>query len=59
MVPIQAAVSAVLVLALGPASAGVVRLLDVLAGTAVGLLFSQVLLTPDPVRLLDERRRGR
>ena len=54
VVPIQAAVSAILVLALGPASAGVVRLLDVLAGTAVGLLFSQVLLTPDPVRLLDD-----
>ena len=53
VVPIQAAVSAVLVLALGPVSAGVVRLLDVLAGTAVGLLFSQVLLTPDPVRLLE------
>ncbi|MFO1141119.1 MAG: FUSC family protein [Amaricoccus sp.] len=54
VVPIQAAVSAILVLALGPASAGVVRLLDVLAGIAVGLLFSQVLLTPDPVRLLDD-----
>lgn len=28
-------------------------MLDVVAGTSVGLLFSQVLLTPDPVRLLD------
>ena len=54
VVPIQSGVSAVLVLALGPASAGTVRLLDVIAGTAVGLLFSQVLLTPDPVRLLDK-----
>lgn len=54
VVPIQAGVSAVLVLALGPASAGVVRMLDVVAGTAVGLLFSQVLLTPDPVRMLDD-----
>lgn len=53
VVPIQSGVSAVLILALGPASAGVVRLLDVAAGTAIGLLFSQVLLTPDPVRLLD------
>jgi uncharacterized membrane protein YgaE (UPF0421/DUF939 family) len=52
-VPIQAGSSAVLVLALGPAAAGTVRLLDVAAGTAVGLLFSQVLLTPDPVRMLD------
>lgn len=53
VVPIQSGVSAILVLALGPASAGMVRLLDVAAGTAVGLLFSQVLLTPDPVRQLD------
>lgn len=55
VVPIQAGVSALLVLALGPDSAGVVRLLDVVCGTAIGLLFSQVLFTPDPVRLL---RRG-
>ena len=54
VVPIQSGVSAVLVLALGPASAGTVRLLDVIAGTGIGLLFSQVLLTPDPVRLLDD-----
>ena len=54
VVPIQAGVSAILVLALGPATAGVVRFLDVAAGTATGLLFSQVLLTPDPVRLLDD-----
>lgn len=53
VVPIQSGVSAVLVLALGPESAGIVRLLDVAAGTAIGLLFSQVLLTPDPVRMLD------
>lgn len=54
VVPIQAGVSAVLVLALGPANAGTVRMLDVVAGTGIGLLFSQVLLTPDPVRLLDD-----
>ena len=54
VVPIQAGVSAILVLALGPATAGAVRFLDVAAGTATGLLFSQVLLTPDPVRLLDD-----
>lgn len=52
VVPIQAGVSAVLVLALGPEYAGTVRLLDVACGTGVGLLFSQVLFTPDPVRQL-------
>lgn len=54
VVPIQSGVSAVLVLALGSESAGAVRMLDVAAGTAVGMLFSQVLLTPDPVRVLAE-----
>ncbi len=53
VVPIQSGVSAVLVLALGSDSAGVVRMLDVAAGTAVGVIFSQVLLTPDPIRTLD------
>ncbi|MBP7003315.1 aromatic acid exporter family protein [Amaricoccus sp.] len=53
VVPIQSGVSAVLVLALGSESAGVVRMLDVAAGTAVGMLFSQVLLTPDPIRALN------
>lgn len=52
VVPIQSGVSAVLVLALGAESAGAVRMLDVAAGTAVGILFSQVLLTPDPVHSL-------
>lgn len=54
VVPIQAGVSAVLVLALGSHSAGLVRMEDVVVGVAVGLLFSQVLLTPDPVRQIDE-----
>ncbi|WP_454622053.1 FUSC family protein [Bradyrhizobium cenepequi] len=53
VVPIQAGVSAVLVLALGPQSAGLTRLEDVAVGVAVGLAFSQVLLTPDPVRQID------
>ena len=52
VVPIQAGVSALLVMALGPSSAGAVRMLDVACGTAVGLLFSQVLFTPDPVKQL-------
>ena len=58
VVQIQAGVSALLVLALGPDSAGVVRLLDVFCGTAIGLLFSQVLFTRDPVRLLREGERA-
>jgi uncharacterized membrane protein YgaE (UPF0421/DUF939 family) len=58
VVPIQAGVSALLVLALGPASAGVVRMLDVICGTAVGLLFSQVLFTPDPVKQLRDGDRA-
>lgn len=52
VVPIQSGVSALLVLAMGPEYAGTVRMLDVACGTAVGLLFSQILFTPDPVRQL-------
>ena len=40
VVPIQAGVSAVLMLAVGPESAGVVRMLDVVVGSCVGLIFS-------------------
>jgi uncharacterized membrane protein YgaE (UPF0421/DUF939 family) len=58
VVPIQAGVSALLVLALGSGTAGVVRMLDVGCGTAVGLLFSQVLFTPDPVRHLWDGERA-
>ena len=54
VVPIQAAVSAVLVIAFGPATAGSARMLDVIAGAGIGLLFSQVLLTPSPVRIIDD-----
>lgn len=53
VVSIQAGVSAVLVLALGSENAGFARLEDVAIGVSVGLLFSQVLLTPDPVRVID------
>ncbi len=53
VVPIQAGVSAVLMLAVGPESAGVVRMLDVLVGAGVGLVFSQVLLTPNPIGIID------
>ncbi len=52
VVPIQAGVSALLVLAMGPQTAGLSRLIDVAIGTGVGLLFSQVLFTRDPVSLV-------
>jgi uncharacterized membrane protein YgaE (UPF0421/DUF939 family) len=52
VIAIQGGVSALLVLALGPAAAGAPRFLDALVGTGVGLVFSQVLLTPDPARLV-------
>ncbi|MFK3704739.1 aromatic acid exporter family protein [Klebsiella sp. NPDC088457] len=50
VVPIQAGVSVALVLAMGPDTAGGTRLLDVLLGAAVGLLFSQVLFTSNPFK---------
>ena len=48
----QAAVSAILVVALADADAGVDRLIDALVGAGVALLFSQLLFSPEPVRLL-------
>lgn len=53
VVPIQSGVSAVLVLALGPSSAGIVRMEDVAVGVVVGLVVSQVILTPDPIGRID------
>lgn len=58
VVPIQAGTSALLVIAIGPESAGETRMLDVLIGSGMGLLFSQVLMTPNPVRAVDEAARG-
>ena len=57
-IAIQSGVSAILVLVMGPQVAGFARLIDVAVGVAVGLLFSQILLTPDPVRLIDRAARG-
>lgn len=57
-IAIQSGVSAILVLAMGPQVAGMTRLIDVLVGAGVGLLFSQILVTPDPVRLIDRAVRG-
>jgi uncharacterized membrane protein YgaE (UPF0421/DUF939 family) len=53
VIAIQGGISALLVVALGPEAAGAARFLDALAGTAIGLLFSQLLLTPDPARLIE------
>ena len=53
VVPINAGVSAILVIAMGPTYAGYARLLDVAIGSSVGLLFSQVLMTPNPITLID------
>lgn len=50
---IQSGVSAVMVLTMGPVMAGPERLIDVLIGTTVGLVFSQIVLTPDPVKNLE------
>ena len=52
VVMIQSGVSTVLVLAFGSETAGFTRLIDVIIGSATGLLFSQVLLTPDPMARL-------
>jgi len=49
----QVAVSALLVMLMGFSVAGTTRLYDVMVGAGIGLLFSQVLLTPDPIRSLD------
>ena len=58
VVPIQAGVSAILVLTLGSATAGSVRMLDVAVGATLGLFFSQILLTPNPVRIIDDAARN-
>jgi uncharacterized membrane protein YgaE (UPF0421/DUF939 family) len=47
VVPIQAGVSAILVVTFGSATTGSVRMADVAVGAAVGLCFSQVLPAPE------------
>jgi uncharacterized membrane protein YgaE (UPF0421/DUF939 family) len=58
VVPIQSGVSAVMILIVGPADAGGTRMIDVAVGACVGLFFSQVLMTPNPVRMIDDAARG-
>ena len=48
----QAAVGAILTVAIGEAEAGVQRLFDAFIGAGVALTFSQLLFSPEPVRLL-------
>jgi uncharacterized membrane protein YgaE (UPF0421/DUF939 family) len=48
----QAAVSAILIVAVPEAEAGVDRLTDALIGAGVALVFSQLLFSPEPVALL-------
>jgi hypothetical protein len=52
IVAAQAAVSAILTVAVADAEAGVERLSDALIGTGVALVFSQLLFSPEPVGLL-------
>jgi uncharacterized membrane protein YgaE (UPF0421/DUF939 family) len=42
--PIQSGVSAILIIAFGPATTGSVRMIDVAVGVAVGFIFSQALI---------------
>ncbi len=52
IVVVQAAVSAILVVALGDQANGVQRLLDALTGAGIALVFSQLLFPPEPLALL-------
>jgi uncharacterized membrane protein YgaE (UPF0421/DUF939 family) len=46
VVPIQAGVSILLVLTLGPEIAGYIRMVDVVIGVVIGLICGRILLTP-------------
>jgi uncharacterized membrane protein YgaE (UPF0421/DUF939 family) len=54
----QAAVAAILTVAIASPEAGVQRLIDALAGAGVALIFSQLLFAPEPVRTSPAGRRG-
>lgn len=41
-------------LSIGAETAGVVRLMDVVVGACAGLFFSQVVMTPDPIRSINQ-----
>ena len=48
----QAAVGAILIVAIGDAEAGPARLIDALVGASVALIFRLLLFTPEPVTLI-------
>ncbi|GEM_PF-225616 len=48
----QAGISAVMVFALGADVAGWTRVIDVAVGTSIGLIFSQIIFTPDQLKTL-------
>ncbi|MFJ2764668.1 aromatic acid exporter family protein [Streptomyces prasinus] len=52
IVVVQAAVSSILVVALGDQANGVQRLVDALTGAGIALVFSQLLFPPEPLALL-------
>ncbi|MFF9219717.1 FUSC family protein [Streptomyces viridosporus] len=52
IVVVQAAVSAILVVAVGDKANGLDRLVDVLTGAGIALVFTQVLFPPEPLALL-------
>jgi uncharacterized membrane protein YgaE (UPF0421/DUF939 family) len=54
----QAAVGAILTIAVAEPEAGVSRLTDALIGTGVALIFSQVLFSPEPVGLVRRAEAG-
>lgn len=49
VVPIQAGASALLVMVMGPSTAGLVRFLDVVVGAVIGAIFALVLFLPKRV----------
>jgi len=48
LMAIQSGLSAIMVFALGPDMAGITKIEDIAIGTGIGIIFSQVLFTPDP-----------
>ena len=58
LVMVQAASAAILTVAAADGEAGIHRLIDAVIGAAVALVFSQVLLSPEPVALLRRAAAG-
>ncbi|RKS73448.1 fusaric acid resistance family protein [Actinomadura pelletieri DSM 43383] len=52
LVAVQAAFSAILVVAVGDMASGLERLVDALIGTGVALVFTQLLFPPEPISLM-------